>query len=587
MSEVDDVEVDARRFDPGSFLVPLLGAVVVALTGLAILVFASGELELRTLMHSSWTSGRVVTEAILELNKTQKALSDYQLLRSPERAEAARLRFEILWSRIPLLTQGREAALVREIDGHLEAAQIEDSLHDCESDFNTLEDLDHIGLLILAQCVAQVEPSLSSMRRRLSVFTEQVSQHEMKERLYERIPPLIGVILCALMLAIAVYYQTHKSKKLLIANQIRTRALSEQLRTFKDFGNGLPSPIVVFEHSGDILFANDPYNSLTQQVGGGDVSGMLATLVRLIGSTSIADFPQGARVDLLELPDGSEAGIIHLQPIWGEFNWFGRSACILILRDLTALRNTELALMRSSHFATLGEMSTAIAHEINQPLAIIRAAAQTAMKAIAVGRADTVSLAEKFRRVDEQVSRAKSITDHMRIYGRNADSTPSAIRVDACVKAAVRFMSEAFRTEQIACRVQIPDGPCMTWGHEIAIEQALMNILLNARDAVVLNRATRTGCGAVNVILDRHEAYWRIAITDNAGGIPPSVLPKLFRPFVTTKRQSGGTGLGLSISYGAIKEMKGRISASNVEGGARFEILLPCIDDSPSQTDGA
>lgn len=579
MSEVDNPNVGGRRIDPGPFLVPLLGAVVVAITGLAIYVFASGEIALRALMHSSWTSGRVVTEAILELNKTQKALSDYQLLPSPERAATARLRFELLLSRIPLLTEGREAALVREVDGHVEAVQIQSQLIDCENQFGDLDNLDNDGILMLSQCVSRVEIPLSSMKRRLSVFTDQISKAEMSKRMADGLLSLTGVILCALILAYAAYHQTRKSNKMILVAKARARELTRQLYSFRNFANAMPSAIVVFEASGDILFANDAYGSLTGRLANGSETETLDALVKLIGATSTATFPQSAREDIIQVRDASEAGALHLQPIWAAFRWIGKPACILVLRDLTALRHSELALMRSAQFATLGEMSTAIAHEINQPLAVIRAAAQTAMKAIALDRADMSALAEKFRRVDEQVSRAKAITDHMRVYGRNTESTPSAVRVDACVQAATRFLTETFRAEQIICNVQVPDGPCMTWGHEISIEQALTNVLLNARDALILNRATSVGCGTVTVVMDRHEAYWRIAVTDNAGGIPPSILPKLFQPFVTTKGRSGGTGLGLSISYGAVKEMKGEMTARNVEGGARFDILLPCIDE--------
>ena len=109
----------------------------------------------------------------------------------------------------------------------------------------------------------------------------------------------------------------------------------------------------------------------------------------------------------------------------------------------------------------------------------------------------------------------------------------------------------------------------------LAIEQALMNILINARDAFHSGSDLRLEAALVRVRLSREDDFWLVAITDNAGGIDHAVAETLIHPFVTTKSGIGAPGLGLAVAHGTIKEMGGTLTARNCSGGARFDVRLP------------
>jgi C4-dicarboxylate-specific signal transduction histidine kinase len=117
----------------------------------------------------------------------------------------------------------------------------------------------------------------------------------------------------------------------------------------------------------------------------------------------------------------------------------------------------------------------------------------------------------------------------------------------------------------------------MVLGHQIQLEQVFVNIIGNARDAILEN-GDKTGRKITikNALIDDNKL--EISITDTGGGIPVKLLPHIFDPFITSKPMGKGTGLGLSVSYGIIRDMNGTIAAEIVEGGSRFKITLPIVE---------
>jgi len=126
-------------------------------------------------------------------------------------------------------------------------------------------------------------------------------------------------------------------------------------------------------------------------------------------------------------------------------------------------------------------------------------------------------------------------------------------------------------------------GQGQVLGHAIRLEQVILNLLSNARDAIVERQAdddqAPPGLIRAHMHEDDERASIYITIDDNGGGIAEDVLPHIFAPFVTTKESGQGTGLGLSISYGIIEGMQGVISVANTDEGARFEITLARVDE--------
>jgi C4-dicarboxylate-specific signal transduction histidine kinase len=226
--------------------------------------------------------------------------------------------------------------------------------------------------------------------------------------------------------------------------------------------------------------------------------------------------------------------------------------------------------------AVLGELTTSMAHELNQPLTAISMVAQNTIALLDTGDPENELLNRKLERIVQQVARAGSIIDHMRIFGRRADDAPADISIASAIEGAVVIVQASLRQSAIEITtLTAPDLPLVR-GHLVSLQQVLISLIGNASDAVTMQtpplpkerrgieiRAERRGPGAV------------IRVADHAGGIDESVLPRLFQPFFTTKPTGSGTGLGLSVAYGIITEMGGEIAVRNEGDGAVFEIRLP------------
>jgi C4-dicarboxylate-specific signal transduction histidine kinase len=113
-------------------------------------------------------------------------------------------------------------------------------------------------------------------------------------------------------------------------------------------------------------------------------------------------------------------------------------------------------------------------------------------------------------------------------------------------------------------------------GHVDQLEQVLINLMVNARDALLSRKEKdRELQPWISLAAEQDERQIRLAVQDNGGGIDPRLLERIFEPFFTTKEVGVGTGLGLSVSYGIVDQMGGQLSVSNVDEGARFVITLP------------
>jgi len=228
-------------------------------------------------------------------------------------------------------------------------------------------------------------------------------------------------------------------------------------------------------------------------------------------------------------------------------------------------------IIQASKLATLGEMATSVAHELNQPLNAIRMAAGNSRRKVSNGTADSEYLNGKLNRIEEQTARAAAIIDHMRMFGRKAEEDPIAIDPRKVVTNALGLMGEQLRLAGIELVTEFADDCPAVLGHTIQLEQVLLNLLTNARDAI----AESEGEAKITVRVFSDDAGVRMSAEDTGGGIPEAILPRIFEPFYTTKEMGKGTGLGLSVGYGIIRDMNGTIAAENIDDGARFTITLP------------
>jgi signal transduction histidine kinase len=242
----------------------------------------------------------------------------------------------------------------------------------------------------------------------------------------------------------------------------------------------------------------------------------------------------------------------------------------LLVTDLTKQKAMDSQLLQTAKLATLGEMSTGMAHELNQPLNIIKLALSNLKNSLEKGRATEESIISRLDRIDSAVARASTIIDHMRAFGRVAGEDYTPFIVSSCISTASDLVREPMNANGISLFLDV-ETQASVLGNAIQFEQVLINMINNARDAILAHGSS--GSITIRQILEAESVT--ITIEDTGGGIPAEALPHIFEPFYTTKPVGKGTGLGGSISYGIIQDMQGSIWAENVIGGARISIRLP------------
>nr|WP_246237921.1 PAS domain-containing sensor histidine kinase [Pseudomonas akapageensis] len=270
----------------------------------------------------------------------------------------------------------------------------------------------------------------------------------------------------------------------------------------------------------------------------------------------------------------------HAWWIWSDRGVFDEAGQLLevqaVGRDNTDVRRTQQQLTQSAKMATLGEMAAGLAHEINQPLNVMRMAIVNMLKRLGNGDVQIDYLQDKLNRIDAQVQRAARVVDHMRVFGRRSEIEQQLFDPKQAVEGTLSLLSEGLRGKGVELRVADLQTQLQVRGHVDQLEQVLINLLVNARDALLSRReGNRDFQPWIALSIEHDSASVRVLVEDNGGGIDPRLLERIFEPFFTTKPIGVGTGLGLSVSYGIIDNMGGCLSVSNAREGARFCIELP------------
>jgi C4-dicarboxylate-specific signal transduction histidine kinase len=242
------------------------------------------------------------------------------------------------------------------------------------------------------------------------------------------------------------------------------------------------------------------------------------------------------------------------------------------------LRDKQEQLVQAGKLATLGELTTGVAHELNNPLNNIGLFVGNALDLIQLGTADPERISGELDNAMHQVRKASEIISHLRTFGRAAPVSREPVLINDVIMRALSLMQEQFRLRQIDLILKLCDDSPLVLGNAIQLEQVLINLLTNARDAVSLS-AVRTI--SIECVVDA--PFVELVISDTGAGIPEGLEKRIFDPFFTTKEVGKGTGLGLSITYGIIKEHHGTITVAKTPpgAGATFVIQLPMSDYPP------
>lgn len=235
------------------------------------------------------------------------------------------------------------------------------------------------------------------------------------------------------------------------------------------------------------------------------------------------------------------------------------------------LEVAEQSLAQSSKLAALGEMSAAVSHELNQPLAAMKTYLAGAALLLKRNRPDEALAA--FHRIDGLIERMGAITRQLKSYARKGGESFQPLDMADALASSLSMMEPQLKHSNVRLRQIVPDQSVLVMGDRMRVEQVLINLLRNALDA--LKAVTDP---EIEVILSKGETV-TLSVRDNGPGIDD--LDLLFEPFHTTKEPGDGVGLGLAISSGIVADLGGRLTARNAsDGGAVFEVKLPIFDEN-------
>ena len=232
------------------------------------------------------------------------------------------------------------------------------------------------------------------------------------------------------------------------------------------------------------------------------------------------------------------------------------------------LEVAELTLAQSSKLAALGEMSAAVSHELNQPLAAMKTYLAGARLLLQRKRPDEAL--SSFQRIDDLIDRMSAITRQLKSYARKGGEAFEPVDLRACLSSALAMMEPQLKQRVVKITRTVPRQPVMVLADRLRLEQVIINLLRNALDAT-----KDMADPQIDLLLTVGESA-TLGVRDNGIGIGD--IGSIFEPFYTTKKPGEGVGLGLAISSGIVTDLGGRLTAHNAEnGGAVFEVQLPLL----------
>ncbi|MEM9148554.1 MAG: ATP-binding protein [Pseudomonadota bacterium] len=232
-----------------------------------------------------------------------------------------------------------------------------------------------------------------------------------------------------------------------------------------------------------------------------------------------------------------------------------------------ALRQTQTELVQAGKLAALGQMSAALSHEYNQPLAAMRSYAENAIAFLDRGRPEQAS--ENLARIARLTERMAQLSKHLTSFARKPRSTVAPVDLARTVAEALELIRGRLERSHVGIRVDTPANIAVMGG-ETRLQHVVMNLVGNAIDAT-----TGRAMPEITIRVEPGPDTIALVVDDNGPGIAPELAERLFDPFVTTKRQRGGLGLGLSIAYNILSDFGGSIRAETLpEGGTRMTVTL-------------
>lgn len=255
--------------------------------------------------------------------------------------------------------------------------------------------------------------------------------------------------------------------------------------------------------------------------------------------------------------------------------WISPNMRVAAGMDRTEIEEAERALYQKARLTTLGEMSTGLAHELAQPLTVISFA--SAM----LGTGASSSQKEAIELLSAATKRVASTVDRMKVFGRRDRlGARSRFMVDESIDNIKVLTQADLKLANVDLLIDGGGEDCIALGDPVLFEQVLLNLVLNARDAIVESQETSRGVKEIRISAGKKDSKWiYVRVADSGPGISEEAHGRIFEPFFTTK--ANGSGLGLALSFGILTEMGGKITSISTTGGAIFEVLLPSPQGAP------
>ncbi|TIP02574.1 MAG: sensor histidine kinase [Mesorhizobium sp.] len=229
------------------------------------------------------------------------------------------------------------------------------------------------------------------------------------------------------------------------------------------------------------------------------------------------------------------------------------------------LQVMQQELVQANRLATLGQVAAGVAHEINQPVATIRAYADNAR--VFLEREQSASAEENLGAIAALTDRIGAITEELKAFARKGRTAAEPVELRSVIEGAVVLLRSRFAGRLDALAITLPPSALKVMGNRLRLEQVLINLFQNALEALEGRDGARVEVSAAETGEDVG-----LVVSDNGPGIPPAMLKSLFTPFNTSKEK--GLGLGLVISKDIVADYGGRIEVSSSDQGTRFTIHL-------------
>lgn len=373
-----------------------------------------------------------------------------------------------------------------------------------------------------------------------------------------------------------------RAEALLEEERLKLVSMTNMLNTLLD---SIPDGILLLDREGRIEWANTAARNLVADgrrlAEGGNCSSFL------FGSDEPCDecplegvFDRGEQVNWERLLDNGSSWDIRIVPIADATGSYHRA--IEIIRDVTKQRKTEEQLRQSQKMESVGRLAGGVAHDFNNLITAIIGNCEMAMMDLAEGDA----VREYLRDIRKAGENASGLTRQLLAFSRRQVLQPEVMSLNQVIEENRRMLSRLMR-ENISYEEKLESGLCPIEADKSQVEQVLMNLVINASDAmpdggrlIIETFGTDITPGQIAAQGEMEPGrYAVLAVSDTGIGMSESTMKQIFEPFFTTKDKEKGTGLGLSTVYGIVNQSRGYISVySEIGKGSTFKVYLRCVD---------